>query len=76
MNQLEMLLKEVARPIHVIIAFLHLVARREVSPKSIDQVYSYDVTSYLDGTTDRTTDHLRSIVVGKCVGHRREGKES
>jgi hypothetical protein len=30
------------------------------------------VTSYLDGTTDRTTDHLRSIVLGKSVGHRRE----
>jgi len=70
MNQLEMFLKEVARLIHVMIASLHLVASREASSKTIDQAYSNEVTSYLDGTTDGTTDHLRSIVLGKVVGHR------
>lgn len=58
-NQIQVSLKEVARPIHEIITQLLLVASAEASPKAIDQTPSNEMTGYVDGNSD-----FRSLGLG------------
>ena len=68
-----MLLKEDARSIHEIIALLHLVASRELSPEAIHYAPPNERTVYVDGSVDiyiDASDKVRGMIFGKVVGHR------
>jgi hypothetical protein len=68
-NQVEMPIKENARSTHQIIAVLHQVASKKVSPKATYQISSIEVISYFNGTPDNF--NRRRIVLERIVVHRK-----